>query len=186
MNTLKERKIALIACRVLSIYILIQGIAYGSSYVSMSVLSRTYQTFDKSLIYQTLLISLVPLVILLVLAGVLWIKAEGVSKFIIPYEATEEHDSPIDIENLQTAALAIVGIIIVVKVVPEFIGQIPKLLGLKNNPMIVDSFYKTEITYSILEKTIRLTLGLLLTLKGRGVIGAIKSLQKAGLNNIDE
>ena len=183
---MKERKIALVACRVLSIYILVQGLVYGSNYILMSMLSITYQTFDKTLRYQTILMSLVPAFLSMVLAGVLWIKAEGVSKFIIPYEATEEHDNSIDIEKLQTAALAIVGIIIVVKVVPEFIGQIPKILRLKSNPMIVDSLYKTEMTYSIIEKLIRLVLGLFLTLKGRGIIGVIKTLQGAGLNNIDE
>lgn len=183
---MRERKIALIACKVLSIYVFVQGIVHISNFITLFLIPLLDQSFIISFKSQIVVMSLVPAFILLILAIVLWLKAEEISKLIITEEDNLDNNRTLNIEELQSIALSIVGIVILVSVIPAFFREIPNMLQLRNEFVPSNSNVRAQIICSIVEKVTRLILGLLLVLKVKGIAGLVRRLQRVGLENIDE
>lgn len=183
---MKERKIALISCRVLSIYIFVQGIMHISNFISFSLTSLLDQSFKISYKNQIILMSLLPACVLLILGIVLWIKADKTSKYIIFEEDDIDDDMTLNMDELQYIALSIVGIIVLINVIPEFLREIPNVIQLKNNVIPSDLFAYAKIISSVVEKIIRLILGFLLVLRAKGIVGFIRKIQGLGLDDIND
>lgn len=161
-----------------------------SNFISFSLTSLLDQSFKISYKNQIILMSLLPACVLLILGIVLWIKADKISKYII-FEEDDidddiDDDMTLNMDELQYIALSIVGIIVLINVIPEFLREIPNVIQLKNNVIQSDLFAYAKIISSVVEKIIRLILGCLLVLRAKGIVGFIRKIQGLGLDDIND
>lgn len=180
---LNEKNIANIACKVLSIYIIVLGIKHISFLLSVSLSGYISLGFNKSTIIQAVFISILPSIILIVAGLILWIKSAKISSHMIcDNESIETNKTSINFYQLQSAAFSIVGIIILINLIPDIGSLISKLAFFTGDYIPKQTIYRFEIKVSITEMIIRFIIGLLLLLKSKGLVGFIKNLQHAGLD----
>lgn len=184
MEVLRERNIATIALKAMAIYIFIQSIKYISYFISTLYFQFVNQDIGKSLITNMIIASLAPAIILMILGLILWVKAKKIAEYMVICEDVDDRN--VNVEELQSAAFSVVGLVILVDIVkdlPKFIFQIMKFKG---SYILLKSTTGLEIKISIVIMVIRFAIGLILFLKSRGIVGLIKGLRKAGLNSIEE
>lgn len=183
---MSEKNIAKIACRVIAIYIMIKGLEqafylFGIFYYKPSVI----QGFDRNTIIQMILGSIIPLAFYIILGIILWVKATKISNYMID-DDTENNKTNINVNRLQSAAFSVVGLIILVKLIPEILNFIPRLAYFSGDYIPKETIIWLEIKVSIIGIVIKFIIGLLLLFKSRGLVGFIKGLQKAGLRDLDK
>lgn len=182
---MSEKSIAKIACRVIAIYIMIKGIEYISCFFSMSLQPYFGQGIDKNMMLQMILGSILPSVILIILGIILWVKATKISDYMID-DDVEANKTNINVNELQSAAFSVVGLMILIKLIPEISNLIPRLAYFTGEYIPKETIVWLEIKISIIGMIIKLIIGLLLLFKSRGLVGFIKKLQKAGLRDLDD
>ena len=181
---MNEKNIANIACKVLSIYVIVLGIKQISYLLGISLTGYLNLGFSNNTIIQAVFISILPSIILIITGLILWIKSKKISSHMIcENEAIETHKTSIDVYELQSAAFSIVGIVILINLIPDIGALISKQAIFSGDYIPKETIYRFEIKVSITEMIIRFIIGLLLLFKSKGLVGFIKNLQHAGLDD---
>lgn len=184
VNELNEKNIANIACKVLSIYVIVLGIKQISYLLSISLSGYLSLGFNRGTIIQAIFISILPSIILVAIGLILWIKSKKISSHMICENINlETSTTSINVYELQSAAFSIVGIIILINLIPDVGALISKQAFFSSNYISKETIYRFEIKVSITEMIIRFIIGLLLLFRSKGLVGFIKNLQHAGLEN---
>ncbi len=183
--SLKGKNIAYIACRIIAIYIIIQAIKYMSYFISMLFFMN--QEMQKIDLIHMILTSIFPSIILLIVGVVLWALAIKISNhMIIENKNTEENEKNMEVNELQTVAFSVVGLVILVNIIPDLSKFISQIIHMRGNYIPTRSTTRLEIKISAIEIAVRFIIGIILFLKSKGIVGMINSLRKAGLKSTDK
>jgi len=133
---------------------------------------------------------LIPVIIPFLLAIILWIYSGKIANYIVPKVTNEYINEPIDnseiesnfnINLMQSMAFSIVGLIIIVLTLPEIATAIVNLLQYNKIGIEYASDKYSIETYSLLiEKGIKLILGIGLFFGGKGLTGLLNKIRSWG------
>jgi hypothetical protein len=170
--TLNEKVIATVACRVLSIYSIIKGLERSVYLITLPFL---FEDIDKNALFSIIFIYVIPSITLIITAILLWVKASRISELIIP-SSNESEINKIDLNiiELQSVAFSVVGLIVLVRLIPDTLDIIPQIKHLSGDNVPFRSIFKLEIVISIVETIIKLIIGLLLLFKSSGFVGMLR------------
>lgn len=181
--TLNEKVITTIACRVLSIYTVIKGLE--RSFYLFGIPFITDQ-LDKNTLINILFIYVVPSILIIVMGVLLWLMAPRISERMIPSRNDREINKiDLDIIELQSAAFSVVGLVVLIRLIPDIFNIVPQIAQLSGDFIPTGTVFRLEIKISIIRTFIKLIIGLLLLFKSSGIVGVVKNLRKVGLKDIE-
>lgn len=187
---MKSKDLAFILLRTLSIYIFIQAIMNLSHIINYSIISNL-GTF-KNAGYETnisvlslLLTSIAPFLILLIIAIILWIFTSQITKYLLPEDLNnDENEKKINLEELQYIAFSIIGVLILSSALPQLFNLVPNIIKMNDiGSSLVTSSYKTEVIFAIIEKAVRVLIGLFLIFGSKGLVGLLKKIRGLGVKD---
>lgn len=180
---MNEKNIANIACKVLSIYVIVLGIKQISYLLSISLSGYLSLGFDRDIIIHAIFISILPSIILIAIGLILWIKSKKISSYMIcENESIEANEKRINVYKLQSAAFSIIGIVILINLIPDIGNLISNLAVLSGKSIPKETIFRFEIKVSLTEIIIRFIIGLLLLFKSEGLTGFIRNFQHADVD----
>lgn len=162
---MKNKDLAFILLRVLSIYLFIQSIIYLGQTINFTVIS-SLSTFNQMGIENNIAIlnlvlgAIAPFIFLLVISIIIWIFTDKISKYIIQGNIVNENDSDINLNNVQTMIFSIIGVLIVSLTLPKTFILIPDFFKMNEITYgLATSQFKKEIIFSIVGITVKLLIG---------------------------
>ena len=168
---MKTKPIAFLACRILAISFFLRTLAgYSTLFTFLPA------NLGKPVTPNVMLAVVMALAWLLFGSGILWVLADRLSSFMVRGFQDDEVGIQLEPNELQVAGFCIVGLIILAQTIPSVFQGITRF----------SYFSKTELTYFILEKAVRIGLGLFLMLGSRSIFRVISSIRTVGLGSIDE
>lgn len=186
------KAITIIALRLFSIYIIIQFLIQLLRFAGYYILPFFFNNLSNEIEMMNILFYLIPVTILFLLAIILWIYSEKIANYIVPKGTNKllneqinsieiKFESNFNMNLLQPIAFSIVGLIIIVLTIPEITRVIVQLLQYNEIGMEYATDKYTMDTYLLLiEKAIKLILGIGLFFGGKGLAGLLNKIRSWG------
>ncbi|MDR3601136.1 MAG: hypothetical protein P4L49_11755 [Desulfosporosinus sp.] len=170
-------KIAFLACRIISVYLLAKWLGlFGSSVVSLFYLPPNMPT---------ILGGVVSMAFPVVVGILLWIFSAKLAGFMV--KTPEDQDAEMmsatfDLESVQILAFTIIGVLLIVNAVPSLI---PALTVYAVLPVHNVGQVGLESLSRLVDSAIRIILGLWLVLGSKGLVNLMKKIKTAGVRRSD-
>ena len=167
---MSKREVASLACKILGIYTVIQGINAIASMLSVSF------TTPNQMAPGNLANIIVPFIFLLIFGVLLWLLSDKISVVMVKGETHFNGDSGMRASDLQNIAFSVLGLF--------FLGNsIPRLISL------LTSFYSMREVPDNTEKILlggigiitQLIIGLGIFFGSRGLVNFLNTLRSAGI-----
>ena len=176
---MKLQDLAFLGCRLLALYWGVMAIhwigGFAAAWAAWDSSSVTSRTDMLSLASQNT--ALLSLHILIALA--LWFGARRFARFMAPDTGAPKESGGITLVEVQAAAFAAVGLLIVLTSLPEAVSVLYQLH--RESELRFQSEMSWDAQFNRLELIIRLVLGVLLFFGARGLSGLLVRLRKAGV-----
>lgn len=182
---MKYRFIAKIACRIMAIYIFISTFIYlPGAIISINEYLKHYQNAQSL----SLLLSSEMTTVLRILACILlWFYADKLSNMIIKGKVNEDVLVTKDYRQIQAIAFSIIGAFIVITTFDLFVSSILLYNRLIAKDIIMHGSREYYMQLSkIISSGIRLFLGLWLLIGSQGLVKALNSVRRFGIETIEE
>ena len=180
---MKTKPMAFLACRIIAIVLFFQFLstAYSTVFFGFMSFYSQYQGTPQMLLIALGLIG--PMVLLLATCIILWVWADAISSRMVRSIDGEETGIQVGSRELQIAGFSIVGLAILALTIPTIFQVIPTLINL--------GYYDTgavrvEIAFLIVDKIVRMAIGLYLLLGSRVFVRIIGSIRNSGLHNLTD
>lgn len=126
-----------------------------------------------------------------VIGLLLWVYAQRLVPLFLPKESSEEaieHPAgSVDIHSLQTAAVSVAGIILIVWTLPKMVQVIPNFIQMRGiSDAITHPRMKVETYFSLVGYVLQLGLGVFLMFGGRGLVGWLRRIRELGVTKGDD
>ncbi|OEF96891.1 hypothetical protein BHF71_11290 [Vulcanibacillus modesticaldus] len=127
--------------------------------------------------------SLIPFFIQLLFSALLWIYAEKITNYILlNNENAQKRSIPLYSQELQAIAFSVIGLVIIADAIPQIFHVIPNLIRLNEiGSSLATPQLKVETIFSLIEKIVRLIIGLILFFGSKGLVGLLKKIREAGI-----
>ena len=181
---MKTKPIAFLACRILAIVFVMRALLFAN--ITLANLMSFSHNRITTLALQSAFFSLIAPTITWFIGGViLWARADGISSRMVRGIEEEQLDIQARYTDLQIAGFAIVGLIILTTAIPDIFQGIPRFISLSYTHQY-EPVFKVELSFWVIEKTIRLAIGSLLLFGSRGMVHLVSSIRTIGVNRADE
>lgn len=177
---------AVLACKVLALWALLKGVVWGASdllsLVALICIGLVQDSSDfEWFSFLWMLPTAVPAVASLVLAWVLWTKADRVAVRMMGPEAGPSETPPLEYEGLLSAAVATVGVVLVFLAIPRLIGTIVWAIycSFPENNVSYDGWRVVAISLT------QIFLGLWLTVGTKQVVRLLRRLRTFGVRTAE-
>lgn len=189
---LNYKTITIIGLRLLSIYIIIQFLIQFLSLTGYYIIPFFFNDLNNQIELINSLFYLIPVIILLLSAIILWIYSKKIANCVVPKDNDQHPNELIDnseikvesnfnINLLQSIVFSIVGLIIIVLTIPEITTVIVRLLQYNEIGVEYATDRYTMDTYLLLiENVIKLILGIGLFFGGKGLAGLLNKIRSWG------
>ena len=172
---MSKREIASLACKILGIYIMIQGINVLSSVVLSISIATANQMANQSFL------NIIFSSIYILFGVLLWFLSDKLSVLMVTGENHVNNSSGIEASDIQRISFSVLGLF--------FLGNaLPKLV-----PALMTIYYMSRLpnttTRLILEAggtVVQLIVGLGIFLGSQGLVNFLKAIQTAGLKSEDD
>ena len=133
------------------------------------------------MILSLILGSITPFIFLLAMSIFLWIFTDRISNHLIPKQENNEHDSKLDLDNLQYIAFSVVGILFIIFTIPQIFSLLSSIIKMKEITFdLATTQFKTELIFSAVESGVRLLIGFVLIFGSKGLSGLLRRIREAG------
>jgi len=178
---LNYKKFTAIALKILSLYIFIQSLIHLSriaSYYIIPLFTVNIKPQEESLV--NLIVNFIPFLVLVVVGLFLWVYSEKFASIIIKEnQQTSLESTNINYQELQSVAFSVVGVVVTTIALPEFFTAVGSLINfLEIGRDYATNQFKIEITFHVIEKVIKLILGVGLFFGGRGLTNLLARIRK--------
>jgi hypothetical protein len=177
------RAIAVLACRVLAIYTVLQEInlLYAATVQIGSVFQGPGAGAGRLL---GALSTLAVIVLLAGLAVVLWVGAGRIARVMVPGDDAPDAGAGPAAEEIQAIGFSIVGLLVLIRAIPHAAGVFFNYWFLERGALANQSISgHTKVQLGI--AAIELVLGACLLSGARGLTGVLKTVRQAGLRGPD-
>ncbi len=176
---MNKEDFAYIGCRLLSLYWAMQALNSISSLVTAWAAWQANSYDVLSEVAGFIYFGLVPPVLYLLVAAVLWFGTARIVQLLIPTASVENEGGTITLFQAQSVAFAAVGLLILLTSVPEMGEVLFKIYQLK----ALDSHNQASlgVQAQVFEISIQLLLGVLLLFGSKGLSGLLIRFREAGL-----
>lgn len=177
---MNKKDIAFLWVRLAAIYIFIitlNWLAVGSYQVIVELFFSSTAKGN----YSQVIISLIPLVILITAGILLWVFSKKISNHLIDESKENEREKfeQINLKEIQVIAFSVVGLILLVNAIPEFIYRLASLIAIAN-----DGYggmrNKIGLYLPIIRDSIKLIIGFSLFFGAKGLLGILNKARNAG------
>lgn len=179
----KNRDIAYMAIRILSIYTFIQACINLVYFINSTIIVG-----NNGISFLQMFIGFFgPFVLLLGWGILLWIFTDRICNFIVVRkEDMKDEQNRLTIESIQSIAFSIVGLIIFVKAIPQAVRIIPQVKFSMGEYALGNEQLRVKMTFQVIEKILELIIGFSLFVGGKGLVGILKKLRNLGLEQEDK
>lgn len=178
---MKLRDLAYLAVRILSIYLMIQGLRHILNLIDFAI--PTYlQLLEDPSYFQVFLVIGIPAFVFIISGILLWFYAAKLSIYLIP-KNSDDSVPTIQGKEIEEFILSVVGMIIVIL---SFSSLIRGLLIYISNAKQDFGFANRANIYNSIEQAIQLILGIALLLKSKGIALVLRKIRSAGLRHINK
>lgn len=169
-----NKHIAEMACKILAIYIFIQGLIQ-LTYFPMSLIT------DIGGQVNLIVVSFIPFMILFAVSILLWIYAKVLAEYIAPSEDISVRETPNhDYNELQAIAFSVVGLVIIAGAIPRLIQLIPNLAFYSENALW-DPRFKLRTIIEAIVPIAQLTIGFFLLFSSKGLVELLNRIRGVGI-----
>lgn len=176
------RAIALLACRVFAIYVVLQGIILFCTVLVQ--IGPVLQNPGEAGRWLGALSTLAVIVLLAGLAVMLWIGAGRIARVMVPGDDAPDAGAGPAAEEIQAVGFSIVGLLVLIRAVPHAAGVFFNYWFLERGALASQSISgHTKVQLGI--AAIELVLGACLLFGARGLTGVLKTVRQAGLRGPD-
>ena len=177
---MSSKDLAFVAIRVLAIYYLITAISVAFSAVS-GVLTLVSLDESNNNTNSFIYFSLIPFVLHLGAAAVLWIFANRISSFVSLTNLTNNSKSEFKIEEFQVVIFASIGLYLVFSSLPYIAGTLYKYIEIKDFDKY--ALIPSEIHADTMSLSLQILLGVTLFFGARGFSGLLTWTRSLGLKS---
>ena len=169
---MNKRELASLACKILGIYLIIQGINIFVNITFFAVTTPSDEVVTG--IYLNLIFSLV-----YILFGVLlWIFSDKLSAIMVRGETQLPEDSGLGARDIQRVAFSVLGL--------YFMGSsLPNLVTVVTSLIREQAMHMTQILFGSVGMLARLIIGLGIFLGSEGLVNFLAGLRRAGVKRED-
>lgn len=173
------KEIAKIACRIISIFMGIQFLS-RLQFIVPFVVSYESQPADKQFLW-AFIGNIAAWFIYLLVAVILWVFAENISKKMIGKNETAEESFKIEAEEIQSVAFPIVGLVVLVNSIPKIVIVVSNLIMLssESRSMLPENII-TDYTSQIIGFSAQMLIGIFLFFGSKVIVRALKKSREFG------
>lgn len=168
---MSKLEITRIACKILGVYLIIQGLNVFANVISSYILMQ-----DQSTVM--LFVSVVfPFSFLIIFGISIWVFSGKLSSLIVKGEVYSKEESGLKANDLQRVAFSILGLLFIGTSLPELVSNLMNLITM-------DEIYSASIRLlpGILGNIVQLIIGLVIFFGARGLVNLLENLRHAGLS----
>jgi hypothetical protein len=168
---LNKKDIAFLSVRLAAIYVFIMTLNW-LAVGSYQVIVDLFLTSSAKGNYSKVIIGLIPVVILIIGGVLLWGLAKQISNYLTvkTKENQDEDVEKIELKDIQVIAFSVVGLILLVNAIPEFIYRLSNLIAIANTGAFGDMRNKIGLYLPILRDSIKLIIGFSLFFGAKGLL----------------
>jgi hypothetical protein len=167
---LSKHEIAILACKILGVYMIIQGIN-----VLANVVTATFIMPDQSA--STMLVNVIfPFIFLIIFGIILWFLSGKLSAFMVKGEAHSKEDSDIKANDLQRVAFSFLGLLFMGTSLPKLISGLMNFIAMKE---MIDTTMR--LLPGLLGNIAQLIIGLGIFFGSQGLVNLLEYIRHFGL-----
>lgn len=168
-----------IGCKLLALFWAMKAIyAFGSFLTAFAAFSTDMTQLTpqmEGLVY----FNLVPLVLYVIAASILWFGANKFVKIILPTQSERTENNSITLHQIQSVAFATVGLLVFVSSLPEIGGVLYKIHLMRE--MDNQAQISFEAKSAIFSSSLKIILGILLFFGAKGLSGLLMQIRGLGM-----
>ncbi|HDZ19838.1 hypothetical protein LCGC14_0321290 [marine sediment metagenome] len=172
---------AVLACKVLALWMLSRGVAWGAMGVVGLVVGISEGLFSWTSSNRFGFLMSIPMaapaVVALLFAWVLWTKADRLAVRMMGPEAGPSEMPPLEYEGLLSAAMATIGVLLLVLAIPQSMGIIVWAINYSSDESTVFYNWRRALVMSLTQ----IVLGLWLTVGTKQVVRLLRRLRTFGV-----
>jgi len=166
-------KLAFVACRIISVYLLANWLgAFSRSVVAL---------FADSFRTPNILIGVVGMAIPMLIGVLIWIFSNKLAGFMVkPQEGQDANLMSVtfDLDTIQVLAFTVMGVFLIVNTVPSLVSTLA-VYAILPKPDIGQ--VRLEVLSALLNSGIQIIMGVWLVLGGKGLVALIKKIRTVGV-----
>ncbi|MHB8127293.1 MAG: hypothetical protein ACYDEJ_17055 [Desulfitobacteriaceae bacterium] len=172
---MNKHEIASLACKILGVYMIIQGIN-----VFVNVVTSAFMMPDQSA--SIMLVNIFcPFIFLIIFGIILWFLSGKLSAFMVNRESYSKEESGIKVIDIQRIAFSVVGLLFIGASLPKLISSLMSFIAMKE---MIDN--NLRLLPGLLGDIAQLIIGLGIFLGSQGLINILEHIRSSGLSKEQE